>query len=76
MRAAMGVHTSASSVMQTSFVYKLLSHLMNDGDSLRPAYHMTAGRKFVDVVIGIPTVKRDKESYLMVTLTVSCLIFY
>ncbi|CAH0716337.1 unnamed protein product, partial [Brenthis ino] len=69
MRAAMGVHTSTSAVMQTSFIYKLLSHLMNDAAALRPAYHMTAGRKLADVVIGIPTVKRDKESYLMVTLT-------
>ncbi|KAL0851871.1 hypothetical protein ABMA28_000167 [Loxostege sticticalis] len=55
--------------MRLPFVYQLLPHLMADPNSLRPAFHMTGGRTFVDVVVGIPTVKRDKESYLMITLT-------
>lgn len=72
MRAAMGVRTRSPPVMRTSFVLKIMPHLMNDASALRPAYHMQSDRKYSDIVIGIPTVKRDKESYLMVTLKVCC----
>lgn len=47
-----------------------MPHLMDDPNSLRPAYHMTGNREDVDFVIGIPTVRRDKENYLMITLKV------
>ncbi|CAH0703122.1 unnamed protein product [Spodoptera exigua] len=30
---------------------------------------LSGGRSFCEIVVGVPTVKRDKESYLMVTLT-------
>lgn len=68
MRAAMGMRTRSPPVMRASFVLKIMPHLMNDASALRPAYHMQSDRKYSDIVIGIPTVKRDKENYLMVTL--------
>lgn len=36
--------------------------------SSRPAYLMSNGRTGVSVVLGIPTVRREKESYLLATL--------
>lgn len=71
MKAASGLQTETLSMMQTSFVYQLLPHLMSTPTSLQPAYHLKGGRLFSEVVIGIPTVRRDKESYLMITLSVS-----
>ncbi|XP_075990546.1 alpha-1,3-mannosyl-glycoprotein 4-beta-N-acetylglucosaminyltransferase A-like [Anticarsia gemmatalis] len=67
--AANGVYTKHLAQLRTPFVYQLLPHLMNDANSLKPAYHMRGSRTYADIVIGIPTVKRDKESYLMITLT-------
>ncbi|XP_045784998.1 alpha-1,3-mannosyl-glycoprotein 4-beta-N-acetylglucosaminyltransferase A-like [Maniola jurtina] len=69
MKAASGLQTETLSLMQTSFVYQLLPHLMATPTSLQPAYHLKGGRLFSEVVIGIPTVRRDKESYLMITLS-------
>ncbi|CAH1647351.1 unnamed protein product [Spodoptera littoralis] len=68
-KAAGGVYTKHISQLRIPFVYQLLPHLMDDPQSLRPAYHMSGGRSFCEIVVGVPTVKRDKESYLMVTLT-------
>lgn len=70
-RAAAGAHPRNREKFNTPFGYQLLPHLMTDANSLRPAYHMKGYRSFVNVVIGITTVKRDKESYLNITLTVS-----
>ncbi|CAH2235840.1 jg4599 [Pararge aegeria aegeria] len=69
MKAVSGLQTKTISLMQTSFMYQLLPHLMATPNSLQPAYHLRGGRLFSEVVIGIPTVKRDKESYLMITLS-------
>ncbi|KAJ8738042.1 hypothetical protein PYW08_000637 [Mythimna loreyi] len=68
-KAAAGVFTKHIQQLRTPFVYQLLPHLMNDPYSLKPAYHMRGSRQFSDMVVGIPTVKRDKETYLMLTLT-------
>ncbi|XP_063837497.1 alpha-1,3-mannosyl-glycoprotein 4-beta-N-acetylglucosaminyltransferase A-like [Ostrinia nubilalis] len=68
-KAAGGIFPKSIPDMRLPFLYQLLPYLMNDPNSLRPAYHMTGGRIFADVVIGVPTVKRDKENYLMITLT-------
>ncbi|XP_068631065.1 alpha-1,3-mannosyl-glycoprotein 4-beta-N-acetylglucosaminyltransferase A-like isoform X2 [Battus philenor] len=68
-RAAQGVQPKNLQLLRTPFVFQLLPHLMNDPNSLRPSYHMKSDRAFVDVVVGIPTVRRDKESYLLITLT-------
>lgn len=51
-------------------VYNFLPHLLDDPNSLKPAFQLARGppRQGVSIVLGIPTVKRDKQSYLMSTL--------
>nr|XP_013189310.1 unnamed protein product [Amyelois transitella] len=69
-RAAAGLQTKQLPALSSAFNTQLLPHLLLDPFSLTPAYHMRVERKtFADVVIGVPTVKRDKESYLLITLT-------
>lgn len=48
--------------------YHFLPHLLDDASSLRPAYLRSRGRQGVAVVLGVPTVRRDKQSYLLSTL--------
>lgn len=48
--------------------YYFLPHLLDNPLSVRPAFLVSNGRSGVSVVLGIPTVKREKESYLMPTL--------
>lgn len=48
--------------------FHFLPHLLDDQSSLRPAFLMSRGRQAVSMVLGVPTVKRDKQSYLMSTL--------
>ncbi|XP_053624180.1 alpha-1,3-mannosyl-glycoprotein 4-beta-N-acetylglucosaminyltransferase A-like isoform X2 [Plodia interpunctella] len=69
-RAAAGLRNKQTLSLSSVFMPQLLPHLLDDPYSLTPAYHMKSDKKtFADVVIGIPTVKRDKESYLLITLT-------
>ncbi|XP_041987253.1 alpha-1,3-mannosyl-glycoprotein 4-beta-N-acetylglucosaminyltransferase A isoform X2 [Aricia agestis] len=68
-RAATGLKTKSLTTLQAPVAYRLLPHLMNDVNSLKPAYHMKSSRLYTEYVIGIPTVKRDKESYLLICLT-------
>ncbi|XP_069670865.1 alpha-1,3-mannosyl-glycoprotein 4-beta-N-acetylglucosaminyltransferase A isoform X1 [Periplaneta americana] len=49
-------------------VYHFLPHLLENPSSLRPAYCLSRGRTGVSVVLGIPTVKREVQSYLLATL--------
>lgn len=56
----------ASLRLPTAFHF--LPHLLDDPSSLRPAYLLSHGRQGVSVVLGVPTVKRDKQSYLMGTI--------
>ena len=49
-------------------VYNFLPHLLNDPNSLRPAFIHSKGRYGVSMVLGIPTVRREVQSYLMATL--------
>lgn len=48
--------------------WNFLPHLLDDPSSLRPAFLMSRGRQTVQTVLGVPTVKREKQSYLMSTL--------
>ncbi|XP_055916240.1 alpha-1,3-mannosyl-glycoprotein 4-beta-N-acetylglucosaminyltransferase B [Eupeodes corollae] len=52
--------------MPTAFHF--LPHLLDDPMSLKPSFLMSKGRTGVSIVLGVPTVKRDKQSYLMSTL--------
>lgn len=49
-------------------IYNFLPHFLNDPNSLRPAFVQTKGRSGVSMVLGVPTVKREIQSYLMATL--------
>ncbi|KAJ9594645.1 hypothetical protein L9F63_027372, partial [Diploptera punctata] len=49
-------------------VYHFLPHLLDSPSSLRPAYCLSRGRTGVSILLGIPTVKRDVQSYLLATL--------
>ncbi|KAJ8667281.1 hypothetical protein QAD02_008943 [Eretmocerus hayati] len=49
-------------------VYNFLPHLLSDSNSLRPAFIHSGGRSGVGMVLGIPTVKREVQSYLIPTL--------
>ncbi|XP_055540347.1 alpha-1,3-mannosyl-glycoprotein 4-beta-N-acetylglucosaminyltransferase A-like isoform X2 [Wyeomyia smithii] len=49
-------------------VFHFLPHLLDDPASLRPAYLQSKNRQGVSIVLGIPTVKRDKQSYLLETV--------
>ncbi|EDW94524.2 alpha-1,3-mannosyl-glycoprotein 4-beta-N-acetylglucosaminyltransferase A [Drosophila yakuba] len=48
--------------------YHFLPHLLDDAGSLRPAYLQSKGRSDVSIVLGVPTVRREKQSYLLGTL--------
>lgn len=49
-------------------IYNFLPHFLNDPNSLRPAFVQSKGRSGVSMVLGVPTVKRETQSYLMATL--------
>uniref|UniRef100_A0A6M2DW15 Putative alpha-13-mannosyl-glycoprotein 4-beta-n-acetylglucosaminyltransferase b n=1 Tax=Xenopsylla cheopis TaxID=163159 RepID=A0A6M2DW15_XENCH len=59
---------NVSTTLRVPTAYNFLPHLLDDANSLRPAFLLTKGRTGVSVALGIPTVKRDKQSYLMTTL--------
>ncbi|KAK2839054.1 hypothetical protein Q7C36_013868 [Tachysurus vachellii] len=50
-----------------------LPHLSENDDSLQPRVYLGQGRSGVSLVLGIPTVRRQKQSYLV--NTVSSLLF-
>lgn len=52
--------------MPSSFHF--LPHLLDNPLSVRPAFLVSNGRSGVSVVLGIPTVRREKETYLLPTL--------
>lgn len=66
MHAATGINPPIMLRLPSS--YHFLPHLLDDPSSLRLGYLMSKGRTGVSVVLGIPTVRREKQSYLMETL--------
>ncbi|XP_076622111.1 alpha-1,3-mannosyl-glycoprotein 4-beta-N-acetylglucosaminyltransferase a isoform X1 [Colletes latitarsis] len=59
--------TNVTSIKLPS-IYNFLPHFLNDPNSLRPAFIQSKGRTGISVVLGVPTVKREVQSYLMATL--------
>ncbi|XP_063239914.1 alpha-1,3-mannosyl-glycoprotein 4-beta-N-acetylglucosaminyltransferase A-like isoform X2 [Bacillus rossius redtenbacheri] len=55
-------------LLRTPTIYQFLPHLADDPLSLRPAFTLSKGRSGVSVVMGIPTVKREHQSYLTTSL--------
>lgn len=66
MNAAGGLNPPIKLRLPSS--YHFLPHLLDDPSSLRLAYLLSKGRSGVSVVLGVPTVRREKQSYLMDTL--------
>ncbi|XP_078601597.1 alpha-1,3-mannosyl-glycoprotein 4-beta-N-acetylglucosaminyltransferase B-like [Branchiostoma floridae x Branchiostoma japonicum] len=54
--------------LQLPSIYNYMPHLRDKPDALQPAFHLGQGRTGVSFVLGIPTIKREKESYLMQSL--------
>uniref|UniRef100_A0A147BT51 Putative n-acetylglucosaminyltransferase vi n=1 Tax=Ixodes ricinus TaxID=34613 RepID=A0A147BT51_IXORI len=54
--------------LQLPAIYNFLPHLANGPDAIRPALKVSKGRTGATMVLGIPTVKREVQSYLMGTL--------
>lgn len=66
MHAATGLNPPI--VLRLPSSYHFLPHLLDDPSSLRLAYLMSKNRSGVSIVVGVPTVRREKQSYLMDTL--------
>lgn len=49
-------------------IFSYLPYLVEDPNSLRPAYLLSHGRTNAQMILGVPTVKRDKQTYLLNTL--------
>lgn len=58
----------SNSALRLPTSFHFLPHLLNDESSLRPAYLLSKGRQDISIVLGIPSVKREKQSYLFTTL--------
>lgn len=59
---------SRSLDLQLPSIHHFLPHLLSNPDGLQPSYKLSKGRTGVTTVLGVPTVKRDVQSYLISTL--------
>lgn len=66
MNAANGLNPPIMLRLPSS--YHFLPHLLDDPTSLRLGYLLSKGRTGVSVVLGVPTVRREKQSYLIETI--------
>lgn len=57
-----------NNVLQLPSIYNFMPHLLDSPSSLKPALHISKEREGVSLVFGIPTIKREKTSYLLDTL--------
>ncbi|KAJ7376863.1 hypothetical protein OS493_032011 [Desmophyllum pertusum] len=55
-------------ILRLPSIYNFMPHLMDSPGSLKPALHVSRDRQGVSLVFGIPTIKREKTSYLLDTL--------
>lgn len=60
--------TSNISSIRLPSIYNFFPHFLNDPNSLRPAFLQSKGRSGVSMILGVPTVKREVQSYLLNTL--------
>ncbi|XP_032384269.1 alpha-1,3-mannosyl-glycoprotein 4-beta-N-acetylglucosaminyltransferase B isoform X1 [Etheostoma spectabile] len=60
-------HSGQQTFLQPN-IYLYMPHLRQHPDSLLPNVVLGQGRRGVSLVLGIPTVKREKQSYLVSTL--------
>ncbi|CAD5123099.1 DgyrCDS11473 [Dimorphilus gyrociliatus] len=50
-------------------IYHYLPHIIGKPQALRPSFTLSKNRQSVSIVAGIPTIKRERESYLIRTLS-------
>ena len=55
-------------VIQPPSIFYYLPHLVGQPDGLKPVYKLSRSRMGVSMVLAIPTIKRERESYLFQTL--------
>ncbi|XP_032527127.2 alpha-1,3-mannosyl-glycoprotein 4-beta-N-acetylglucosaminyltransferase A-like [Danaus plexippus] len=65
----LGANPKHAKPVMNSFAYQLMPHLNDHPSSLKPAFLLNGTRENCDVVIGIPTVHRDKGSYIISTVS-------
>ncbi|XP_069164471.1 alpha-1,3-mannosyl-glycoprotein 4-beta-N-acetylglucosaminyltransferase A isoform X7 [Procambarus clarkii] len=59
---------SHNSDMHLPSIYSYLPHLLHTRGATTPAFKLSKGRHSATMVLGVPTVKRQVQSYLMTTL--------
>eukprot|EP00057_Strongylocentrotus_purpuratus_P031310 XP_784243.3 PREDICTED: alpha-1,3-mannosyl-glycoprotein 4-beta-N-acetylglucosaminyltransferase A [Strongylocentrotus purpuratus] len=57
-----------SNFLHLPSVLEYMPHLKKNPVGLQPAFQLSQGNTGVSIVIGVPTIKRDVQSYLMETL--------
>lgn len=62
------INMTGSLDLQLPSIYHYLPHLLGNPYALQPAFKYAKGRTGVSMVFGVPTVKREIQSYLMTTL--------
>ncbi|CAL4119594.1 unnamed protein product [Meganyctiphanes norvegica] len=60
--------SSGSQDLHLPSVYSYLPHLLHIPDATSPAFKLSKGRHSATMVMGVPTVKRQVQSYLLTTL--------
>ncbi|XP_077302063.1 alpha-1,3-mannosyl-glycoprotein 4-beta-N-acetylglucosaminyltransferase a isoform X2 [Arctopsyche grandis] len=68
LRSANGLNNTQIKGLRMPSSFHFLPHLLDNPLSIRPAFLVSNGRSGVSVVLGIPTVRREKETYLLPTL--------
>ncbi|XP_064637027.1 alpha-1,3-mannosyl-glycoprotein 4-beta-N-acetylglucosaminyltransferase B-like [Lineus longissimus] len=68
VRQLLGNLSYSNSDIQPPSIFHVLPHLVGHPEGLQPAFKLSQDRVGVSIVIGIPTIKRDKVSYLHETL--------
>lgn len=59
---------SGGAQLRLPSAFHFLPHLLDAAASLRPAFCLSKGRVGVSMVMGVPTVRRQVQSYLLATL--------
>lgn len=68
LHSSQQMHLTSSANVRLPTAYHFLPYLLDDPNSLKPALLRSHGRSDVSIVLGIPTVVREKQSYLLGTL--------
>ncbi|BET00575.1 N-Acetylglucosaminyltransferase-IV (GnT-IV) conserved region [Nesidiocoris tenuis] len=62
------LNNTSGRLLRLPSAYHFLPHLLLSPSSLRPALALSKGRTGVSTILGVPTVKREVQSYLLSTV--------